>query len=72
MYTCTHGLNPGGISVIAGYFRGSKFRFSIDIAQTPPMTINVRELNIRGMALYHEKHENIMLYGSTRNPQIPE
>ena len=35
--------------------RGSKFRFPIDIAQTPLMTINFRELNIRGMALYHEK-----------------
>ena len=39
-------------------FRGSKFRFSIDIVQTPHMTINFRELNIRGMALYHKKHEN--------------
>ena len=43
---------------IAGYFRGSKFRFLINIAQTPPMTINFRELNICGMALYHEKHDN--------------
>ena len=39
-------------------FRGSNIHFAIDIAQTPPMTINFYELNIRGMALYHEKHNN--------------
>ena len=36
----------------------SKFRFSIDIAQTPLMTMNFHELNIHGIALYHEKQEN--------------
>ena len=36
----------------------SKFHFLIDIAQPPPMKINVYELNIRGMALYHEKLES--------------
>ena len=46
--------------------RGSKFRFSIDIAQTPTTPTNFHELNILGIAQYHEKHENIPLYGSNQ------
>ena len=53
-----------------GYFHGANFRvmidirfswvkisFSIDIAQTPPMIIN-----IRGIALYHKKDAAIWYY----------
>ena len=64
MHTCMCATLYIDTHHIAGYFhvlidfRGTKFRFSIDIAQIPPMTINFRELNIRGMALYHEKHDN--------------
>ena len=48
-------------------FCGSKFRFSIIIAQTPPMTIIFHELNIHGWLCITKNtkirpHENILLY----------
>ena len=50
-------------------FRGSNFCFSIDIAQIPPITINLRELNICGRLCIMKNtkirpQKNILLYGN--------
>ena len=57
-YTLYSGIFSWGLIFVFGLifdFCGPKFYFSINIAKTRPMTINSCEVNIHGMALYHQK-----------------